>query len=142
MLPSSSTPRLIELTHITDARGNLTCIETGQHLPFAVQRVFYLYDVPGGSSRGGHALVRCHQLLIAMTGSFDVILKDGHSTQRITLCKPDVGLLIPPGIWREIECFSSVATCLVLASHCYAEEDYIRDYDTFLATLAGDGPPP
>lgn len=134
--------RLIELPKIPDPRGNLTFIEAGRHVPFEFKRVFYLYDVPSGSSRGGHALIHCHQLLVAMAGSFDVILKDGRSEQRINLSRPNIGLHIPPGVWRELDNFSSAAACVVLASHPYAEDDYIRDYDDFLATLTGDFPQP
>jgi hypothetical protein len=127
--------RVIELPKIPDPRGNLTFIEGGRHLPFQIKRVFYLYDVPGGDSRAGHALKRCHQLVIAASGSFDVILDDGSQKKRYHLSRSYHGLHISPLIWREIENFSSGSVCLVLASEVYDEKDYYRDYDEFLAAV-------
>ena len=126
----------IELPKIADPRGNLTFIEANRHIPFGIQRVFYLYDVPGGSDRGGHALKKCHQFLIAMSGSFDVVLYDGKEQQRIHLNRSYYGLHIPPMIWREMDNFSSGSVCLVLASEPYDPNDYYRDYGGYLRALA------
>jgi hypothetical protein len=124
--------RIIDLPKINDPRGNLTFIEGGRHVPFEIKRVYYLYDVPGGAERGGHAHRALHQLIIAMSGSFDVILKDGMQKQRFHLNRSYSGLLICPMIWREIDNFSSGSVCMVLASNFYAESDYYRNYDEFL----------
>lgn len=129
--------RNIELPKITDARGNLTFIEAGRHIPFDIQRVYYLYDVPGGAERAGHAHKKLHQFVIAMSGSFDVILDDGSQRRRIHLNRSYYGLYICPMIWRELDNFSSGSVCMVLASAYYDEADYIRDYDAFLAQIAG-----
>lgn len=126
----------IELPKIADPRGNLTFIEANRHIPFDIKRVFYLYDVPGGSDRGGHALKKCHQFLIAMSGSFDVLIYDGKEQQRIHLNRSYYGLHIPPMIWREMDNFSSGSVCLVLASEPYDPNDYYRDYNDYLRTLA------
>ncbi|MFM7103520.1 MAG: sugar 3,4-ketoisomerase [Verrucomicrobiota bacterium] len=130
---------LVQLPKISDPRGNLTFIEGGRHLPFSIERVFYLYDVPGGADRGGHALQGCHQFLIAISGSFDVVLDDGSQKRRIHLARSYYGLHIPPMIWREMDNFSSGAVCLVLASARYSEDDYYRDYPAFLRAVAGQG---
>jgi hypothetical protein len=127
--------KLIDLPKITDPRGNLTFIEGERHVPFDIKRVFYLYDVPGGANRAGHALKACHQFLIAMSGSFDVILDDGSSKKRIHLNRSYYGLHIPPLIWREIDNFSSGAVCLALASESYNEQDYYRKYEHYLAAV-------
>ncbi|MFN3409271.1 MAG: sugar 3,4-ketoisomerase [Limisphaerales bacterium] len=127
--------RLIDLPKIADPRGNLTFIEGGRHVPFEIKRVFYLYDVPGGADRGGHALKQCHQFLIAMSGSFDVILDDGREKKRVSLNRSYYGLHLPPMVWREMDNFSSGAVCLVLASEPYSEADYYRNYADFLAAL-------
>jgi hypothetical protein len=124
---------LIDLPKIHDPRGNLTFIEGGTHIPFDIQRVYYLYDVPGGSERGGHAHKALHQLIIAMSGSFDVLLDDGRVKKRFHLNRPYCGLYICPMIWRELENFSSGSVCMVLASNKYDEDDYYRDYDVYLA---------
>lgn len=125
--------KFIEIPKIRDVRGNLAVIEKDS-IPFEIKRVYYLYDVPSGSYRGGHAHKELHQLLIALSGSFNVILKDKFGNEKtVTLKKPDEGLLIPNMIWREIEDFSSGAICLVIASKTYDEEDYIRDFDDFSA---------
>lgn len=131
--------KLINLPKIADPRGNLTFIEGGRHVPFEVKRVFYLYDVPGGADRGGHALKSCHQFLIAMSGSFDVILYDGKEKQRIHLNRSYYGLHIPPMIWREMDNFSSGSVCLALASEYYEANDYYRDYNEYLKALAESG---
>ncbi|MBP7649710.1 MAG: WxcM-like domain-containing protein [Phenylobacterium sp.] len=124
---------LINLPVISDPRGNLSFIESDAHVPFSIARVYYLYDVPSGSVRAGHAHKALHQLLIAVSGSFDVRLHDGVSEERVTLNRPHVGLHIGPMQWREIDNFSSGSVCLVLASTPYDEADYIRDFDAFLA---------
>jgi hypothetical protein len=134
---SLETCKVIDLPKITDPRGNLTFIEGGCHVPFAIQRVFYLYDVPGGADRGGHALKTCHQFLIAMSGSFDVILYDGRENKRIHLNRSYCGLYLPPMIWREMDNFSSGSVCLVLASAPYDEKDYYRDYAEYLRVRGG-----
>ncbi len=127
--------KLIDLPKINDPRGNLTFVEGNRHIPFAIRRVFYLYDVPGGADRGGHALRQCHQFLIAMSGSFDVIVDDGGEKKRIHLSRSYYGLHLPPMIWREMDNFSSGSVCLVLASENYQEHDYFRDYAAFIAAL-------
>ena len=128
--------KIIDLPKITDPRGNLTFIEGSRHIPFEIRRVFYLYDVPGGADRGGHALKTCHQFFVAMSGSFDVILKDGKDEQRIHLNRSYHGLLMPPMIWREMDNFSSGSVCLVLASQLYDPDDYYRDYAKFIKALS------
>ncbi len=127
---------LIDLPKISDPRGNLTFIEGNNHIPFMIKRVFYLYDVPGGADRAGHALKSCHQFLIAMSGSFDVILFDGREKERIHLNRSYYGLHIPPMIWREIDNFSSGSVCLALASEAYDPNDYYREYNDYLRALA------
>ncbi len=128
--------KLIDLPKIEDPRGNLTFLETERHIPFKFNRVFYLYDAPGGTSRAGHALKRCHQFLIAISGSFDAILFDGRDKQRHHLNRSYYGLYVPPLIWRELDNFSSGSVCLVLASECYDEKDYLRDYSAFLKAVS------
>ena len=122
---------LINLPKITDPEGNLTPIEGGRHVPFEIKRVFYLYDVPGGATRAGHALKTCEQVIIAMTGSFDVILDDGTERERYHLNRSYTGLYVPPLIWRELENFSSGSVCTVLASEVYDEKNYYRNYEEF-----------
>lgn len=121
---------LIEIPRIQDHRGSLAIIEN-DILPYPINRVYYLYDVPSDAFRGGHAHKALSQFLIPLSGSFDVILSDGVNRKKITLNKPDKGLLIVPGIWRELENFSAGAVCLVLASDVFDESDYIRDYDAY-----------
>jgi dTDP-4-dehydrorhamnose 3,5-epimerase-like enzyme len=123
--------KILDIPKISDPRGNLAVIEKDV-IPFKIQRVYYLFDVPSGSHRGGHAHKALSQFLIALSGSFDVIVKDGIGVNRITLNNPSKGLLITPGIWRELENFSSGAVCLVVASDVYKEADYIEDYDTYV----------
>lgn len=125
--------KLIDLPKIEDRRGNLSVIEK-DCIPFPIKRVYYLYDVPSGAYRGGHAHKDQLELLIALSGSFEVVLKDGKNEQKVMLNKPDQGLLIPTGIWRELENFSSGAVCLVLASDEFDESDYIRNFKTFKST--------
>lgn len=122
--------QLIEIPKICDSRGNLSVIE-GDTIPFEFKRVYYLYDIPSGAERGGHSHKKVKEFLIAISGSFDVVLYDGNNTKKITLNKPNIGLLIPTGIWRELENFSSGSVCLVLASEKFEEEDYIRDFEYF-----------
>ena len=125
---------IINLPKIQDARGNLTFIEEKSLIPFEIKRVYYLYDVPGGSERGGHAHIALNQLIIALAGSFDVALDDGKTKKTFTLNRPYEGLYICPGVWRELKNFSSGSVCLVLASNLYAEDDYYRDYDQFISS--------
>jgi dTDP-4-dehydrorhamnose 3,5-epimerase-like enzyme len=122
----------INLPKIADPRGNLTFIEGGRHVPFQIQRVYYLYDTPGGAERGGHAHKNLHQLIIAMSGSFDVILNDGREKKRFHLNRSYYGLYVCPMIWRELDNFSSGSVCMVLASNFYDESDYYRDFQEFL----------
>ena len=122
--------KLIDIPKIHDVRGNLAVIE-GDCIPFEMKRVYYLYDVPSDAYRGGHSHVEQLEFLVALSGSFEVILDDGVSKSSITLNKPNKGLLIPTGIWRELENFSSGAVCLVIASGKFDETDYIREYDEF-----------
>lgn len=122
---------LIDLPKIADPRGNLTYLENDKHIPFKIQRVFYLYDVPGGECRAGHALKKCQQFVIAASGSFDVVLDDGLTKERYHMNRSYYGLYIPPLTWREIENFSSGSVCLVMASERYDEHDYYRDYESF-----------
>ncbi len=129
--------RIVHLPVIRDERGNLTFAEGDRHLPFPFRRVFYLYDVPGGTQRAGHALKRCHQFIIAVSGSFDVLLDDGHEQQRHHLNRSHYGLHVTPLTWRELDNFSSNSVCLVLASEPYSEDDYYRDYQIFLAAVRG-----
>lgn len=124
--------KMIAIPKITDVRGNLSVIENDV-VPFEIKRVYYLYDIPSGTHRGGHAHKKLFQFIIALSGSFEVVLKDKNSVKRLVLNNPSKGLLITPGIWRELENFSSGAVCLVVASDVYKEEDYIRDFKEFVS---------
>ncbi len=123
--------KIIEIPKIVDPRGNLSVIEK-EVIPFVMKRVYYLYDVPSDSRRGGHAHIQQQEFLIALSGSFDVIVNDGKQKKTFTLNKPNKGLLITEGIWRELDDFSSGSVCLVISSDVFIEEDYIRDYANFL----------
>ena len=123
---------LTQLPKFHHAEGNLTYVYPGVHVPFPVRRVFYLYDIPAGASRGAHAHRECHQFIVAASGSFEVSLDDGRERRVVTLNRPYQGLHIPPGVWASEGGFSSGSICLVLASHPYSEDDYIRDYGEFL----------
>ena len=131
--------RIIDLPKISDPRGNLTFIEANFHVPFAVERVYYLYDVPGGETRGGHAHRQLEQLIIAAAGSFDVVVDDGYERKKFSLNRSYYGLYIPHLVWRDLENFSSGSVCLVLASQHFAESDYYRDYAPYLADVRRSG---
>ena len=124
--------RIIDINSDTIQDENIVSIDNGKSIPFDVKRVYYLYDVPSGKSRGAHAHKELYQFVIAASGSFDVVLDDGKNKKRFTLNRPNQGLLVVPGIWRDLENFSSKSVCLVLASMTYSEEDYIREYEQFL----------
>ncbi|MEO6307305.1 MAG: FdtA/QdtA family cupin domain-containing protein [Nitrospiraceae bacterium] len=127
--------KIIELPKFSDPRGNLTFIEGMRHIPFEIRRVYYTYDVPGGADRGGHAHKALHQLMIAMSGSFDVTLDDGRSKRKFHLSRSYQGLYICPMIWRHLDNFSSGSVSMVLASNVYEASDYFRDYDDFMVCL-------
>ena len=127
--------RVIDLPKITDVRGNLTFVEGCSHIPFEISRIYYLYDVPDGLKRGAHAHKDLQQLIIAVSGSFDVVLNDGETKVRFPLSGPDRGLYVCPMVWRELENFSPGSVCLVLASNRYDENDYFRDYDEYVSAL-------
>jgi dTDP-4-dehydrorhamnose 3,5-epimerase-like enzyme len=132
---SLSDSRFIDFPVIADPRGNLTFIEGTRTIPFEIKRVYYLYDVPGGAHRGGHGHRALHQVLIAMSGSFDIVLDDGNRQRRVHLNRSYYGLYIPPMTWREMDNFSSGSVCMVLASDYYEESDYFRDYEEFKAAV-------
>lgn len=123
---------VLDLNKIHNRAGNITIVEGEQNIPFSVKRIYYLYDIPGGESRGGHAHRELYQLIVSASGSFEVLLDDGKNKKIVRLNRPNYGLLVVPGIWRELFEFSSGAICLVLASEKYDESDYIRDYDSFI----------
>ena len=127
--------KIIELPQVHDPRGNLTFIEAGRHLPFEIKRVYYLYDVPGGSTRAGHGHKALQQMVIAMSGSFDIELDDGYTKQKFHLNRSHYGLYICPKIWRLMDNFSSGSVCMVLASDYYDESDYYRYYEDFLRAV-------
>jgi hypothetical protein len=131
----ASGPRVIELAKVPDRRGNLTFVQGGRDVPFAIKRVYWIYDVPGGAVRGGHAYYGLEELIVALSGSFDVVIDDGHTRERFTLTRSYIGLYVPRLQWREVENFSTNSVCLVLASGPYEESDYIRDYESFRAQV-------
>lgn len=122
---------VLPLSKIHNPAGNMTIVEGEQNIPFNIRRIYYLYDIPGGESRGGHAHKELHQLIVAASGSFEVMLDDGTNKKIVRLNRPNYGLLVVPGIWRELFEFSSGSICMVLASHTYDENDYIRKYADF-----------
>ncbi len=130
--------RQIELPKIADQRGNLTFVEGGNHIPFDIKRVYYLYDVPGGSDRGAHAHKNLHQFVICMSGSFDLLLNDGSAERRFHLNRSYYGIYVCPMMWRYLDNFSSGAVCMVMASAVYDENDYIRDWDAYVDALKQD----
>jgi hypothetical protein len=132
MLKKENLIRIIDIPKINNSKGNIGVIENDT-IPFDVKRVYYLFDVPSGAKRGGHAHKKLKQVILAISGSFDVVLKDGNSKETITLNRPDKGLLIENNIWRELENFSSGSVCLVLASEEFSEDDYIRSYKEYLS---------
>lgn len=123
---------LIYLKQLGDRNGHLTVLNNYSEVPFEVKRVFYLYDIPGGESRGAHAHKECHQFIVAASGSFEVLIDDGNTQRQVMLNRPSIGIHIPPGIWASEINFSSGAICLVFASHTYEEKDYIRNYENYL----------
>jgi dTDP-4-dehydrorhamnose 3,5-epimerase-like enzyme len=123
---------VISLPRISSSSGSITAINNLKEVPFKIERVYYLYDVPNGQTRGGHAHKDLYQLVVAVSGSFEIIIDDHTSKRKIFLNNPNIGLLVPPGIWRELVNFSSGSVCLVLASLRYSEDDYIRNYDDFI----------
>lgn len=123
---------VLSLNKIHNLAGNITIVEGKQNIPFSLRRIYYLYDIPGGESRGGHAHKELYQLVVAASGCFEVLLDDSVNKKVVRLNRPNYGLLIVPGIWRELFEFSSGAICLVLASHKYEEDDYLRNYDSFM----------
>jgi dTDP-4-dehydrorhamnose 3,5-epimerase-like enzyme len=130
--------KIIELPKISDPRGNLTFIESNKQIDFDIKRIYYLYDVPGGAERGGHAHKELQQLIISISGSFDIVLDDGYDKKRFHLNRSYYGLYICPMVWRELENFSSGSVCMVLASIFYDESDYYRDYKEFLASVRSE----
>ena len=134
---SLSNCHIIELPKIAEPRGNLTFVEGSNHIPFDIKRVYYLYDVPGGAERGGHGHKALHQLIIAMSGRFDVVLDDGYEKKRFHLNRSYNGLYVCPMIWRELDNFSSGSVCMVLASNIYEESDYYREYAAFTNAVRG-----
>src|SRR5664280_104405 len=123
---------ILPLSKIHNRAGNITIVEGQKNIPFDVRRIYYLYDIPGGEDRGGHAHKILQQLIVAVSGSFNVLLDDGQNKKIVTLNRPDYGLMVVPGIWRQLFEFSSGAICLVLASHKYDKDDYIRNYEHFV----------
>ena len=142
LLSSVEQCRLLELDRHHHANGNLTVVQGGAEVPFDLRRVYYIYDIPGGEARGGHSHRRLCQLLVAISGSFDVVLDDGVRQRRVTLNRPYHGLFVVPGIWRVLDNFSSGAVCLCLASEHYDESDYTRHYADFLRLTAAKRPNP
>ena len=127
-----NSPQIIQLPKFLDARGNLSLVEQENHIPFVIRRTYWLYDVPGGECRGGHAYRENQEFIVALSGSFDVVLDDGKEKKVFTLNRSYYGLYVPKGLWREMENFSTNALALVLSSTVYDANDYIRDYDEFL----------
>lgn len=133
-------PQIIDLPKICDPRGNLTFVEESVHVPFAIARAYWIYDVPAGEERGGHSHHQLHQLLVAVSGSFDVNVTDGFARRTYSLNRPFQGLYLPPGIWSDITNFSSGGVCMSLVDQPFSEEDYVRDFDVFMALAQARGP--
>ncbi len=129
-------PEIINLPKIDDPRGNLTFIEAMKHVPFEIRRLYWIYDVPGGQSRGGHAFRKQDEMIVALSGSFDVVINHGSGVQRVQLNRSYYGLYIPSGLWRHMENFSTNSVALVLSSTLFSEDDYIRDFDEYLKLRA------
>ena len=123
--------KILDLPKILDERGNLSFLEGGNHIPFKIKRTYWIYDVPGGQMRGGHAYKNLHEVIIALSGSFDVVLNDGIEEKRYHLNRSYFGLYVPQGIWRHLDNFSTNSLCLIVASDVYDEEDYIRDFEEY-----------
>jgi dTDP-4-dehydrorhamnose 3,5-epimerase-like enzyme len=132
--------KIVDFPQVAEPRGNLSFIEGNNQIPFPIKRIYFLYDVPSGATRGGHSHRKLSELIIALSGSFDVILDDGVEKKKFFLNRPHYGLFIPPGLWREIENFSSNSVLLALASDIYDEKDYIRDYEVFKKNIASGNP--
>ena len=130
--------KIINLPKIEDPRGNLSFIEGNNHIPFSIKRVYWIYDVPGGQYRGGHAYKELHEFIVALSGSFDVVLDDGKEKKKFSLNRSYYGLYVPNMIWRSLENFSTNALCMILASRHYSVDDYIRDYDEFLKLISNE----
>jgi len=137
-MTSISDIRIIELSRIEDPRGNLSFIESETHIPFKIARTYWIYDVPGGQSRGGHAYKNLHEFIVAISGSLDLEIDDGKLKQRLQLNRSYYGIYVPNGIWRKLENFSTNSLCMILSSEEYNADDYLRDYDEFLK-LKNDG---
>jgi hypothetical protein len=129
--------RTISLPKIHDDRGNLSFIEAGRPVPFVIQRTYWIYDVPGGEVRGGHAYKELQEFIVALSGSFDVVLDDGKERKIVSLNRSYFGLYVPNMIWRHLENFATNSVCLIMASLPYSKEDYIRDYESYLETIRG-----
>lgn len=127
--------KVVQLPKIHHANGNLTVVQHHEQVQFDIARVYYVYDVPAGADRGGHSHKECYELLVAATGSFEVVVDDGFDKRRFSLNRPDQALLIVPGIWRTLHNFSSAAVCLVIDSHRYDEKDYVREYEQFMSMV-------
>ena len=130
-----NTAKIIRLPKIEDVRGNLTFIESEHHIPFEIKRVYWIYDVPGGQIRGSHAYKELHEFIVALSGSFDVVLDDGKGKKKFSLNRSYYGLYVPNLIWRSLENFSTNSLCLILSSRHYSEDDYVRNYDEFLKLI-------
>lgn len=127
-----NTPRIIQLPKIEDSRGNLSFLEEDSHIPYKIERIYWIYDVPGGQVRGGHAFKRTQEIIVALSGSFDVVVDDGKEKKIFSLNRSYYGLYIPDTLWREMENFSTNSLAMVISSTTYSEQDYIRDYKEFL----------
>ncbi len=134
---NSNEAKIIDLPKIIDDRGNLSFLENDKQIPFSIERLYFIYDVPGGAVRGGHAYKELEEVIIAIAGSFDVVVDNGKEQQKFQLNRSYYGLYVPKGLWRQLENFSTNSLCLIVASKKYNEGDYVRDYDTFLKMRNG-----